>query len=518
MSTSLYRYLLLSTFMILMVPILYAQEWTPHKIDTLIKNEIPRLRNAGKISEALDLSQEILENAVKIDYEQGTKDIYFVVANILAVIGKTKESIEYLDHLSSLLSEEKDYVLLGRVYTEYGRNYQDLGLFQQAVIHFGKAKELSEKKWEDETVRLKFLDYLFANEAFFYEEKSDTAAFFNSIKNAYHSRPTPIVASRFAKYYTAYRQNLDSAAYYLGLADSLYATGKFDIHQQSIVLRNWGRYWAAAKQFKKAYAAYTQSVAISEAGGKRNDAKETYKLMHEAYALEGDLDNSNKYFARYTAINDSIQRAQKLLIEIPVNKIIQKHKDASYKRTRQLYTISIVLAILIGITWYYTHKTLQRKKKEKEEEANLLSKQVHESNQKLSEKQQETEHLYEEVSKSVIELEKKEQETLVLQQKVNESFNELIQLGRENHPNFYARFRELYPELHHKLLQISPDLRLSELTLCAYIYLDFSSKDISDYTFKSVRTIQTRKSDLRKKLGISSIADIYVWMKDLLKD
>jgi hypothetical protein len=95
------------------------------------------------------------------------------------------------------------------------------------------------------------------------------------------------------------------------------------------------------------------------------------------------------------------------------------------------------------------------------------------------------------------------------------SFNELVTLACQNKPNFYALFQERYPQLHQKLLTAVSDLRLSELTLCAYIYLDFSAKDISRYTFKSLRTIQARKSHLRKRLSISSYEDIYIWMKNL---
>lgn len=97
----------------------------------------------------------------------------------------------------------------------------------------------------------------------------------------------------------------------------------------------------------------------------------------------------------------------------------------------------------------------------------------------------------------------------------NISFEEVVALASQNHATFYALFQERYPRLHRKLLDAANDLKLSELTLCAYIYLDFSAKDISQHTFRSVRTIQTRKSNLRKRLSIPSSDDIYVWMKNM---
>ena len=82
-----------------------------------------------------------------------------------------------------------------------------------------------------------------------------------------------------------------------------------------------------------------------------------------------------------------------------------------------------------------------------------------------------------------------------------------------NNPLFLTKFLETYPVFQKNLIQINPNLQNSELTLLAYIYLDFSTKEIADFTFKSGRTIQNRKHHLRKKLGISSTEDLYIWIK-----
>ena len=100
---------------------------------------------------------------------------------------------------------------------------------------------------------------------------------------------------------------------------------------------------------------------------------------------------------------------------------------------------------------------------------------------------------------------------------MNENFNEIITLAKENHPNFYTRFIEVYPDFQNKLLSINNNLQTSELVLLAYIYLNFTTKEIADFTFKSPKTIQNRKHLLRKKLGVSSSEDISVWLKSNCK-
>ncbi|KAB1231641.1 helix-turn-helix transcriptional regulator [Chryseobacterium viscerum] len=95
-------------------------------------------------------------------------------------------------------------------------------------------------------------------------------------------------------------------------------------------------------------------------------------------------------------------------------------------------------------------------------------------------------------------------------------FNEVIQLAKENNSEFLTRFSEYCPRFSEELLKISP-LKISEIRFCAYIYLNFSTKDIAGYTHTSIRTVQTKKYNLRKKMNIPGDMDIYVWFSKLLK-
>ncbi|MGN0210665.1 MAG: tetratricopeptide repeat protein [Muribaculaceae bacterium] len=65
------------------------------------------------------------------------------------------------------------------------------------------------------------------------------------------------------------------------------------------------------------------------------------------------------------------------------------------------------------------------------------------------------------------------------------------------HPNFFIRLRELHPQL----TQI-------DARLCAFIYLGLSTKEIAAITCKEVRSIETSRLRLRKKLSIDAGADI----------
>ncbi|TDX86945.1 helix-turn-helix transcriptional regulator [Epilithonimonas xixisoli] len=105
------------------------------------------------------------------------------------------------------------------------------------------------------------------------------------------------------------------------------------------------------------------------------------------------------------------------------------------------------------------------------------------------------------------ELEKKE-----LEHKINDAFEEVLQLAKTNNPAFLARFKEVYPEFYQNLLSQYPQLLNSEMTFCAYLKLNLTSKEIASYTFVTHKAIELRKNRFRKKMNISSEENLYIWI------
>ncbi|WP_333886084.1 hypothetical protein [Sphingobacterium siyangense] len=73
-----------------------------------------------------------------------------------------------------------------------------------------------------------------------------------------------------------------------------------------------------------------------------------------------------------------------------------------------------------------------------------------------------------------------------------------IGLGRCKDPVFCRLF---------KFRINAPNLRSTELEFCAMVFLNFSTKNISEYTFVTIRAVQVRKNRLRKKFDIPSDVD-----------
>lgn len=106
-------------------------------------------------------------------------------------------------------------------------------------------------------------------------------------------------------------------------------------------------------------------------------------------------------------------------------------------------------------------------------------------------------------------------EITVLKRKVSYTYHELIELAKKNDPLFVPVFKELYPEFHNQLINMLPDLTVSEKKICFYLKLNFSSKEIAHYTDVTIKAIQNRKNRLRKRLGLSEATDLYQFIKSI---
>ena len=78
------------------------------------------------------------------------------------------------------------------------------------------------------------------------------------------------------------------------------------------------------------------------------------------------------------------------------------------------------------------------------------------------------------------------------QQNTTNNWNEFRYYFEQVHPSFYENLEKRYP-----------DLTIKEKRLCAFLRLGLSSKDISAITFKEVRSVESARNRLRKKLGMT---------------
>ncbi|KQS89849.1 LuxR C-terminal-related transcriptional regulator [Chryseobacterium sp. Leaf394] len=207
---------------------------------------------------------------------------------------------------------------------------------------------------------------------------------------------------------------------------------------------------------------------------------QVYKNISEIYGTIGEKEKESDYLKKHAETSIEMQQSKTANTNAAVKMILkEEEKKLSAYENKSFLTIGGIVAgtaaLIFGLfVWY-------RKSSKKTEE--IIS--------------------------------QKEEENQDLKQKVNESFEETVHLAKTNSPEFLARFQEVYPEFIEKLKKLYPEISSEDLRFCALLKLNFSTKDISEYTFVTVRTVQTRKSRLRKKFNIPSDQDIYLWINEL---
>lgn len=453
----------------------YLGQKTKNELDSLFSQKVKLLFAEGKLEESLVVCKEVISGYEQLNEEKSALKTYVYAANICSNLFRTKESLQYLDIAAEKNLAIKDEYLESRINAEYGRNYKNLGFPNLALQYYNKAINIAIKN-----NNINNLEYFYGLQAMVYQEQNQISKLYESLQKAHKSRSTVYTSARLVNYFLTFGKDLDSARYYLKLGDKLAATKKFAVFQESILNRNWGIYYMKTGDYRKAIIYLEKSLDISKKINKPQDVKDTYRLLAKAYKSLKDDEKSVQNLEKYTAITDSLLAERQKIQHLPIEKVIKEKEESSKKSFSKLYLIIFAIVLLFAVIYFISRKKFSAKSLEKEMEISL-----------------------------------KEEENLQLQQKVNEKFDDIIQLAKNNSPEFFTRFQEIYPHVISNLLKVNPRLRVSELTLCAYIYLGFNTKDIANYTFRTISTVRNRKHNLRTKLNIPAEESTELWFKNI---
>lgn len=96
---------------------------------------------------------------------------------------------------------------------------------------------------------------------------------------------------------------------------------------------------------------------------------------------------------------------------------------------------------------------------------------------------------------------------------LNEIISELrhqkdSQLGED----FHTYFEQVNPDFLRNIKRQFPQLTQNDIRLCAFLYLGLSTKEIAALTYREVRSVETSRLRLRKKLGIEGKVSLHDYL------
>lgn len=464
-----------------------AQEKSDSQIYRAFLHNHITTHKSGKFEEGIVQAQKLIKQSERINYTVGVATGYLDIANYLASMNRHKEALKYLEIAEKLINSVNNDKLKMQLYNEYASTYDYLGIYDIAFNYYDKAIVIG-KQGKLNHFKKVVLGFAYTNKAviFGHQDKVDSAYIYHL--KSYKVSRDPIAASNLAFIFLEFKKKeIDSAAHYLKIASDSLKLYTYSPYDKLIVLKRYGDYFSETKEYHKALEYYHSSLQIGRYHKEFDNMKDIYKSISEVYAALKNNDKSTEYFLKYSKLSDSLNSADKQALNISVNKLM-KEKETEKKeiKSRSYFTLFLIsfatiVIIILGYHFYF------KKKKEKDR---LILNQQQVIIQKDSEKRK-------------------------LEHKVNDAFDEVIRLARKNDPAFLARFKEVYPEFCENILKKYPGMINSELTFCAYLKLNFSTKEIANYTFVTPKAIEIRKSRFRKKMGISTKEDIYIWINKI---
>ncbi|VTR27657.1 tetratricopeptide repeat protein [Sphingobacterium thalpophilum] len=474
---------------LLSLPIYNFAQYSTREIDTLLINEKPAGQNASGMERIL-WNKKIIDLAHKMNYQKGKVLGYTNVGRILRQNFELKESLKYLHIAEDLSKNVDDNFVKGRLYIEYAQVFNQLGLFETAVkycdigiAHYTKLKPADRYR--------KALRYAYGCRGAYYQELDPIRAL-ASLRKAVELDPTPIALSNIATHYLKFEYNEDSIQLYLKRSFELLDSPVFknNSYHRSAVLLTKADFLMHSHQYREAIVCFREVFELSKNFVGQDMVLAAYRGIARAYQQLGSTKKGTDFLQRAKILEDSLVMARNRGLAVSVDKLFADNRTFQQSLDRQRVELGLTLAVCLGILvlvafflFGYRKKMLIRIQ-ERDQEHGVLLDQVNNENEEL----------------------------------FSRKVDHLIELAKENDPKFFIVFQEVYLAFFERLRSIDPKISNETLKFCALLKLNFSTKDISLYTHIEVRSVQTRKSRLRKQLNIPSDVDLNVFMDQLCGD
>ncbi|MFC4687413.1 hypothetical protein ACFO4P_10765 [Epilithonimonas pallida] len=463
--------------------------YTPKQIDSLITtNEKP---NDWSLEKNISFLSNLYKESEKIHFEKGMYRSLMQITNWCMLKGQYKRAFPYFEKTENLpLRNPENIKYKIKALQSKSLAFSSLGLYDDAQVAIGKSMHMAEKL-KDNDSKFRFLGQGFQikyalciemkkpeDSARFYLKKSIPE--FKKIKN--ETDRNLFLGSTYINISTSFfeAKKLDSAKYYSFKA---LAIKNITDESKAYLFQTIGQIHREKKNQDSAFYYYNNAEKLSSKFGDPAALKALYQTLSDMYSESGDKDKALLYAKKLSLLSDSINVVNKESAALANKNIKEDLKKQSESDKKRLYwIIGGIIIILLFISWYLV------KKYNKEKKAQLEKKEI---------------------------IQQKDFELNDLKSKVNDSFEEVALLAKNNDSAFLGRFKEVYPDFCNKLQQICPDILNSELIFCAYLKLNFSTKDIATYTFVTPKAVYNRKNRIRKRLDIPSDEDIYLWMNKI---
>lgn len=460
------------------------------EVDSLIEASYNKYLKAQFI-ESLQLAEKSLELSTDKNYSKGKAYSYLYMARVLQEVGLRVEALKYIENVEGEKYAKDDPIIQADIHRIKSRITSDRYFYSLSKDHSLKQLKVSEKI-ADLRKKEHFITWAYSSIQHSYVKQNnlDSAMVYQDlleeyIKNCQKTNPVRNLSALYADRGLIYikKGEFDKAEEVLD--KSIQVLESNNLSMFFYTLQVYGDLEIARGDTAKAISYYKSALENSIELNINHKSRDLHKKISD-YLMHDELtrEEAKKHLREYTILKDSLERHNKMLSDLILNRIINDADEASSKRGRIFAYIVLglaLLAVFLGLFMFSKNKLHKKNLMKK-------SKQLVSTSEKI-------ETLEEELESNI--------------------YQDIIELAKSNSPEFLPLFNKGYPEFVKAIKQLNPTIRSSELYFCALAYLNFSTKDIANYTFVTNRAVQVRRNRLRKKFNIPSDADFNEWFRSV---
>jgi tetratricopeptide (TPR) repeat protein len=430
-------------------------------------------------------------------------------ADYLFAIEKLIESSQYFD-------AQGDKKRLAMAYNNLAYNFKKIGDYESQFIYLTKAVTINR---EINNVQDLVMNYNNLGTYFNSQNLLDSALVYYdlSFKEAKDLNNLSLIAQNITNRANIYEKKGDlKRAEQLFLECYNICVKKNIVYGRMLSAINLGNLYRQQRRFLLANKRLNEAEELSKA----LKTKKEEALVYERRAwLERDRGNYQVAFeaqAKFFSLNDSIinesvkkeasQLREKYETEKKENQIISLSKEKLYHQFALVLISLGCLTLLLIIQWWRNKWKLTEKEKQtellkrdhlktlilnKDQELRTQANQLLQINNQLEAAKMKISNVMHESSEDHFRIKKIDG---ILTGKRFKNIK----------TDFDSRVASSNEEFFNKLLNLYPELSPSELKLCAYLRLNLTTKDIAEIINRSVRTVETTRTNIRKKMSLEA--------------
>lgn len=315
--------------------------------------------------------------------------------------------------------------------------------------------------------------------------------------------------------------NVDSAVIFLRKARKMFNDLAYKIDYVN-TCNNLTFAYQKKGQFQKAISLGKSLLEIRNRNEYPQIYRKTYRFLSNSYDSIGDYRLAKKYLEKVYSVEKSLFKSYlnkevtalttKYNYELKEAQLAEEKHKSNFRLTFfiGIFLITIILLIFAIVLNRLRKMTFLQKENQMKNQNAILKNNIMYHNKTLTMNALrfvQNDNLLNEISQRVGAMEylKKADLKEAIQNLISE-----IRVSKKNEIwiDFEKSFKEVHVDFYKNLTQSHSDLSAKELRLCAFLKLNLTSKEIASINGTSLRTVETARHRLRKKLNIVEETDL----------